>query len=160
MTDDVGTVLLVLLEELSGSRECNLVDVLVQLLSCHTNTIVTNSECASIWIDLDIDLEILNITLEVTSACNCLELLRSIYCIADELTEEDLMVGIHEFFNHRENVLGGYIDCTLFCHNFIFLYVLKFKLHFFNCKSYAKDNRTGQFVPLSTIFYIKIWYNR
>ena len=55
------------------------------------------------------------------------------------------MVTIQEFFDHRENVLGGYANVTLFAHNALFFFVSLFvcllnrqPIHFSPYKSNAK----------------------
>ena len=53
MTYDGDLVILVLVEELLCSREGNLIDVLLYLLSCHPDTTVTDSDGLGLGVEAD-----------------------------------------------------------------------------------------------------------
>ena len=110
MTDYACAVFLIFVKELSSARESNLVDELVDLLGCHTDTLIAHSECTCFWIDSNIDFQIVGVALKLSCTSKSLELLCSIDSIAYKLTKENLVVAVKKLLDHREDVLGGYID--------------------------------------------------
>ena len=53
MTYDGDLVILVLVEELLCSREGNLIDVLLYLLSCHPDTMIADSDGLGLGVEAD-----------------------------------------------------------------------------------------------------------
>ena len=52
MSNDGGSVVFVFFEEVSSTRESDLVDVAVNLFCRHTNTLVADGECASFFVNV------------------------------------------------------------------------------------------------------------
>ena len=116
MADDGIRVVLVLVEEVVGSREGNLIDVLLDFVGSHTDAVVTYCDCFSVFIDADTNLQVAHLAFEVAFAGKCLELLRGIDGVADDFANEDFVVAIEELFDDGEDILGCNPDVTLF-HN-------------------------------------------
>ena len=66
MTDNRIALLLVLLHELLGTRKCNLVDVLLYLLSGHADPCIRYRNGLFLLINIDTDRQIAQLTLEIT----------------------------------------------------------------------------------------------
>ena len=86
VTNNSVGIVLVLVQEVIGARECNLVDVLLNLVGSHTNTTVGNCDGLGILVNADGNLQVAQLAFEFALAAECLQLLRSIYGIADNLT--------------------------------------------------------------------------
>ena len=52
MSDDVVGIVLVLLEEVADTRESDLVDILVDFLLSHTDTVIANGDGALVGIEV------------------------------------------------------------------------------------------------------------
>ena len=85
---------------------------------------VTHGYSLCLLVYADYHLEFTHLALEITFACQCLQLLSCIYCIADNLANEYLMIAVQEFFDDGEYILCSNPDITLF--HFINVYVLGF----------------------------------
>ncbi len=53
MSDDAAQLVLILLKELPCTRECNLVDIFVNLLLCHSDSVIDNLQCLCILVKLN-----------------------------------------------------------------------------------------------------------
>ena len=92
MTDDGFSLVLILAEELLRAGECNLVDILVHLLCCHSYSVILNSEGLFVLVDNDTHTHIAQITFGFAYGSKCLEFLSGIHSIADKLTQKNLVV--------------------------------------------------------------------
>ena len=116
VTNDSHLVVLILIEELLCSREGYLIDVLLDLLSSHTDTTVTDSDRLSISIEANGDLQVTQLTLELACRGQCTQLLRSIYGIGYQLTKENIMFTVEELLDDGEDVLTRHPNLTLLTH--------------------------------------------
>ena len=124
MADDVVGIVLVLLEEVGDTREGDLVDILVDLLLGHADTVVADGNGAFVGIEIHTDGEVAQIALEIALLLKGLHLLRGIDSIGNHLTEEDLVIAIKKLLDDWKNVLSRYANIT-FLHSFyIFTFLL------------------------------------
>ena len=112
MPDDSFGFVLVLVDKLLGAGESNLVDVLIDLLGAHAYAMIADSEGFLILINTYAYADVAEFALERTGGGESLEFLRGIHSIADQLTKENLVVGIQEFFDYGENVVRCYPNVT------------------------------------------------
>ena len=124
MTNNGVCVLLVFIKEVVSSRECNLIDVFVNLFLGHADTTVAHGQCAFILVDANVYGQVASLFLQLALAGKSLQLLRGIDSIAHNLTDKDVMVTIEKLFDDGEDVLGRNPDVALLSHNIIIL--LKF----------------------------------
>ena len=118
VADDGIGVVLVFLEELLGSREGNLVDVLVDFLGSHADTAIAHGERSGFLIHGDVYGQTLGRTLKVACSLQGLELLSGINGVAYQLTQENLVVTVQKFLNNGEDVVGRYPNSS-FWHNIL-----------------------------------------
>ena len=123
VADDGVCVILVLVEEVVGSRESNLVDVLLDFVSRHADTVIANGNGFGVFIDADTNLQVAHLTLEVAFACKGLELLSGIDSITDDFANKYFVVAIEKLFDDGEDILGCNPDVTLF---HIYLTILQY----------------------------------
>ena len=116
MADDGIGVILVFLEKLLGSRECNLVDVLVDFLGGHADAAVAHGERSGLLIDADIDTQILGRTLEIAGSGQRLQLLSRIDSVAHQLTQENFVVTVQKFLDNGEDVVCRYPNSSFSWH--------------------------------------------
>ena len=119
VTDDGIGGVLVFLEELLGSREGDLVDVLVDFLGCHADAAVAHGERSGLLIDGDGHAQPFGRAFEFTGSREGFELLGGIDGIAHELAQENLVITVQKLLDNGENVVSRYPNCS-FWH--IFLY--------------------------------------
>ena len=112
MADD--SLILILCEELLGTRKCDLIDVAIDLLGGHTNTAITHRQCLLLGIHADVNLRITQFTLELTFRRERFEFLRGINGIRHQLTQENFVIRIEEFFDYGEYILRCYSDFSVF----------------------------------------------
>ena len=118
MADDV--LILVLLEELTGGRERDLIDVPVDFLISHTDTGINDPQRLGLLVKLDAHLKLAKLALEVSVRCDGLHLLRSVHCVRDQLPQENLVIRIEKLLDDREYVLGRHSNLSFVafcCHN-------------------------------------------
>ena len=116
MADDAADLVLVLLQELAGGGESDLVDVFVDLLLGHADAFVDDFQGLLLFVQFDPDLQVPELILAFAGGGQGLELLGRIDGVRHELPEEDLVVGIQELLDDGENVLGGHTDLSFVCH--------------------------------------------
>ena len=102
VADDGSRVVLILLNELLGAGESDLVDILVDFFGCHTDTTVGNGDC--LVVELNPDGQVAHLTFELADGSQCLQLLRRIDGIGNQLTKENLVVAVQKLLDNRENV--------------------------------------------------------
>ena len=112
VADDGIGVVLVLLQEVVGAREGNLVDILVNLLLGHAHAVVADGDGALLLVEADADGQVAHVAVEVALQLHGLQLLRGIDGVRHHLAEENLMVGIEKLFDDGEDVLGRNPDVT------------------------------------------------
>lgn len=112
MTNDTVLVL-VLLDKLLGTADGDLIDVLMDLIGSHTDTIIRYDQLVAI--DLHLHLEIPDFAGVLTLGDKSLQLLYGIHAIAYDLSEEDLIVAVEEFLNDREHIVARHanLPCRL-----------------------------------------------
>ena len=78
MTNDIIGIVLVFLQEVVDSRECYLVDILVDFLLGHTDTAVADCKCTLLLVEAYSHGQVAQLALEVALFGKCLHLLRSV----------------------------------------------------------------------------------
>ena len=53
MSDDSLSIIFVFFQKITCTRKCNLVDVTIYLIGCHTNSTVTYGECFFLFVNTD-----------------------------------------------------------------------------------------------------------
>ena len=120
MADDVVGIVLVLLEEVGDAREGNLVDVFVNLLLGHADTVVADGDGTLVGIEVDAYGQVAQIVLVLTVSSEGLHLLCGVDGVADHLAEEYLMIAVEKLFDDGEDVLSRNPDVT-FLHSVVFI---------------------------------------
>ena len=92
VTDDGVGIFLVLVQEVIGSGEGYLIDILVDFLCRHTDTAVADGDGTSFCVHAHDDFQFSHFALEVALAGQCLQLLCGIHSVAHDLTDENLVV--------------------------------------------------------------------
>ena len=92
MADDGVGILLVFVEEIVGSREGYLIDILINLLGRHADTAVADGNGASVLVHLHLYLQFTHLALEVAFTGEGLQFLCRIHGIRDNLADEDLVI--------------------------------------------------------------------
>ena len=115
MADDV--LILVLLEELTGGRERDLIDVPVDFLISHTDTGINDPQRLGLLVKFYAHLKLTKLALEVSVRGDGLHLLRSVHCVRDQLPQENLVIRIEKLLDDREYVLGRHSNLSFVCHN-------------------------------------------
>ena len=105
MSNDSLSLVFILIDELFGAGESDLVDELVHFIGRHTDTSVADGKGFLVLIDNNADSEVAEFALEITYRSKCFEFLRSVHGITNQLTEEDLVVGIEKFLDYGEDVV-------------------------------------------------------
>ena len=123
MSDNGRSVFLVFLQEVVGTGKGYLVDVLVNFLGGHTDTVIAHGQCFCLRVNADTHLEFAHLALEVALHGQGLELLGGIDGVADNLAEKNLMVAVKKLLDDRENVLCGNSDIS-FLHFYVGLMVI------------------------------------
>ena len=118
MSDDAANLVFVFLQKLAGRREGNLVDIFIDLFLRHTDTPIDNLKGLFLLVQLHVDINRTQLSLEVARSGQGLHFLRCIHRIGHQFTQENLVVGIQELLDHRENVLGGHANLSFvhLCH--------------------------------------------
>ena len=107
VTDDlVGIALiLILLDEIGGAGESDLVDVLLHLICSHTQTVIHEGERLLIGIDNHIDLRLVPFRKSVLSHhIQLFQLGNCVAAVGDQLSVEDVVIGIQPLLDNRKNV--------------------------------------------------------
>ena len=125
MTYDITGHILVLLQELSCTGKCYLIDEFVHFFGCHTDSAVGNGQCILLLVSGYPHGQITELTFQLAGIGQCLHLLSSIHCIGHYLPEEDLMVRIEKLLDNGENIFSCYPYFSfLLCHIVNFKYFL------------------------------------
>ena len=123
MSDNGRSVFFVFLQEVVGTGEGYLVDILVNFLGGHTDTVVAHGQCFCLGVNAYAHLEFAQLALEVALHGQGLELLCGINGVADYLAEKNLVVAVKKLLDDRENVLCGNSDIS-FLHFYVVLMVI------------------------------------
>ena len=110
----VGRVL-ILRQEFFGARESNLVDIFVDIVGGHSDTVVADGQRSGLGVDLHCHLGVAYLTLEVAERRERAELLGSVHGIADELTQKNFVVAVEEFLYDGEYIFGRNPNRPLLC---------------------------------------------
>ena len=125
MADDSCSIVFVFIYELLSSGESNLIDILIHLLGCHTNTTVGNGKRTLLLINRDAHFQVAQFVFKFTYGSQRLQFLRGIYCVAHKFTKENLVVAIQKFLDYRKNVGARNTDITL-CHIIVFIMINRY----------------------------------
>ena len=109
MTDDLVFICLVLIfcQEILCTGKCDLVDILFHFLGGHTDTIILDGDGLVLGIDGNLNLILRILRLLVLAHQRQLFQLRDrVASIGNQLTIENIMIGIKPFLNDRENILA------------------------------------------------------
>ena len=119
MTDDCVGVVLIFFKELLGSGECNLIDIFVNILSSHADTMIGNGERSGLFVNADAHAHVAKLTLEIAERRQGSEFLRGIHSVRHKFTEKYLVVTVKKFLDYREYVLGCYSYSSGLCHFYL-----------------------------------------
>ena len=108
VTDDSLGFVLILIDELFGAGECDLVDVLIHFLGSHAYAMIADGEGLLILINTYTHAHVAEFAFERAGGGESLEFLRGIHSVADHLTQEDLVIRIQKFLDDGENVVRRY----------------------------------------------------
>ena len=144
-------LILILLHELLGTRECDLVDVLVHLLGRHAHAAVRHGQRLLLLVRGHMDGQVAQIALHFADRRKGLQLLGGIHGVRDQLAQEDFMLRIEEFLDDGEDVLRRDSDFSVF-HSLIVVVLLIFQRYsqqtvcqrFFPAILSAGTAKTGQ----------------
>ena len=110
MADDLILVgfVLVFFQEILDAGKCDLIDVFVDLVLGHTQTVVRDLDGLFIGVDgnLNLVIHILR-SLVLSDQLQLFQLGNCIAAVADQLAVENIVVGIQPLFDHRKYVLTG-----------------------------------------------------
>ena len=109
---------LVLLQEVGGTGEGDLVDILVDLLRGHANAIVADGHGACRFVEQNFHFWGVGDFAHLAEGGEHLPLLGGIHRIGDEFTQEDFLVAVQELLDDRKDVVGRDVDRALLCHGF------------------------------------------
>ena len=115
MADNAVGRVLILRQELFGTREGNLVDIFVDIVGGHSDTVVADGQRSGLGVDLHCYLGVANLTLEVAERSERAELLGSVHGIADKLTQKNFVVAVEEFLYDGEYIFGRNPNRPLLC---------------------------------------------
>ena len=121
MTDDLVFVglIFVLFQKLCSTGESDLCDVLFHLIRCHTETIIDKLHGLGLRIHNDLDLCLIIIRqLILAHHVQLFQLGDGIASVGDQLTHENIVIGIQPFFNDRKNIIAVDRQIAMFlCHS-------------------------------------------
>ena len=129
VSDDLIIVglILILVDEVRRTGEGNLIDILLDLLCGHTDTVILEGDGLMLGIDDHIDSALIICRLRpLADEAQLLQLRDRITCVGDLLTYEDILIGIHPLLDDREYVFRIDRKCTLLCHTIYLLYYVDF----------------------------------
>ena len=109
MTDDLVFVCLVLIfcQEILCTGKCDLVNVLFHFLGSHTDTIILDGDRLVLGINGNLNLILRLPRLLILAHQRQLFQLRDrVASVGNQLTIENIMIGIKPFLNDRENILA------------------------------------------------------
>ncbi len=82
---------------------------------------VGHGQCPGLFVNIDTDRHVAQLSLEVTERLECLQLPGGIDCVAHQLAEKYLMIAVKEFFDYGEYVFSSYpyLACSHIYDNFL-----------------------------------------
>ena len=86
------------------------VDIFIDLFLRHADTPIDNLKGLFLLVQLHVDINRTQLSLEVARSGQGLHFLRCIHRIGHQFTQENLVVGIQELLDHREN---AYLCCFI-----------------------------------------------
>ena len=102
--DGIG-IILIFIQEIRHTRERNLIDIFLNLLGRHTNTIIANRDGLCRLIQRDAHRQIAQFAFIIALLGQRFQLLCGINSVAHQLTQKYLMIRIEELFYHGEDIL-------------------------------------------------------
>ena len=115
VANDGVAFLFVFFEEVFGAGECNLVDIALDLIGVHADSVVGNGERVGFAVDPDADGGFGPLT-AVTTHRSHAPLANGIDTIAHQFAQEHLMAAVNGLFDDRKDVLGVDLNLALFQH--------------------------------------------
>ena len=97
MSDDliICCLILVFLQKIRGTGKCNLIDILVDLIGSHTDSVINKGKSLVLCAGNDVNAVWSVIAfLEFTNQCQLAKLCNCIAGIGYHLTDEDIVIGI------------------------------------------------------------------
>ena len=119
MTDNGIGIILIFAQELLSTRERYLVDIFVDILSCHTDSSIAHCESTFLGINRHSHLQLTKFIFIFTTRSKSLQLLCCIYGIRHKLTKENFVVAIQKLLNNGENIFSSYPNRS-FLHHFLY----------------------------------------
>ena len=116
-------LVLVLLHELLGTREGDLVDVLVYLLGRHAHAAVRHGQRLLLLVHGHTNRQVAQLAFGLADRREGFQLLGGIHGVRDQLAQEDFMFRIEEFLDDGEDILRRNSDFSVF-HSLIVVVVL------------------------------------
>ena len=107
MTDDLVGIALVLifLNEIRSTGKCDLVDILFHFVGGHAQTVILEGQCLLLRIHDDIHTSLITFGKRIFSHhVQLFQLGHSIAAVRDQLSVENVVIGIQPLFNNRKNV--------------------------------------------------------
>ena len=92
VSDNLSSVLFILLHEVGNARKGYLVDIFVYFFGSHTNAAVADGERTCLLVQAYVNRKVALFTLEVALKSKCLQLLCGVDSVADHLAQEDFVV--------------------------------------------------------------------
>ena len=111
-----GVGVLVLLQEVGGAREGDLVDVFVDFLGCHANAGVADGHGACRLVEDDFHLGGIRDFTHLAELGEHLALLGGVHRVGDELAQENFLIAVQELLDDGEDVVRRDVDRALMCH--------------------------------------------
>jgi len=119
VSDDGVCIFLIFVKEVVGTRESNLVDVLVDFFGGHTDTSVADSD--GFLVDIHLYGQVAHFALEITLRSVSLQLLGSVNGIRHQFTKKNFVVAIQEFLDDGENIFGSYPNVSFLHDSYVFI---------------------------------------
>ena len=120
MSDDlvITALVLVLLKEICSTRKCNLVNVLINLVLCHSDTVIGYFYSLFLRVDFNGHFSLIIIwKLIVSHHPELFELRDSVAGVTYELSVKNIVVRIQPFLYHRKNIFTrDRKTSAFFCH--------------------------------------------
>ena len=123
MADDAANLVLVFFEEFARAGEGNLVDVAIEFVFGHTDTVVNHLEGFGGLVQFNAHFQVVERKFEVARICQGLHLLLRIHGVGDQLAQENLVIRVEEFLDDRENIFGGHSNSTFVAFHIYFIFI-------------------------------------
>ena len=119
VTDNGFCFVFVFIHKLFCTRESDLVDILIHLLGCHTDTVVLYGKGLFLFINKYAHACVTQLAFGFAYGGEGFQFLGSIYRITNQLTEKNLVVRIQKFLDDGEDIIWCYPDISFLAHKYI-----------------------------------------